>query len=140
MAYQLEFADGVGDDVQDLDDREFALVEAILDLVEGNEEVQDRVARYRFRCLDPRFDTCPLTEWTQRGYEVGRIKMWHDRPDGDLAGVRIIYAVDHRTSRIVVLGYMPHNDQRDENYRTDTPYGQRLKRDYDNCGVPRLRR
>lgn len=141
MIYYPDCSDSFNADLDALGDADAALMLELTDLIWDNDEVRDMLAQDRARRLPhPRFDTEPLVQWNQAGYNISRVKLWS--ADGQLLGARLLYATDHSAlrPRIVLLGVMPRNDDRDEDYQLDTPYGERLKRDYEDCCVPLIPR
>lgn len=112
-------------------------IEALFDVLEESAQVRAALAVGRFRQIeDPRFDASPLA-WSQSSeYNLYYLKMW--RADGALIPVRLIYGVDHRPDHccIWVLGLM----ERAENYDQNSHFAQRVRRDYEHFGIPRIRR
>jgi hypothetical protein len=111
-------------------------LDGLFDLLEESDSLRLALAEGRFTQIkDPRFDAAPI-EWARRwGYNVYYLKMW--RADGALLPVRLIYAVNHQPSQqaVWVLGLMPRGD----NYDEHSEFAERIRRDYDDHGIPRWR-
>jgi hypothetical protein len=135
MSYSVEYSGAIEADFAALNDDDFNLVNEIFDLLETNKALQDEVALCRHQRIAPRFNAAPLVAWVQAGFEMGYLKIWAS--DGHLLSVRVVYGVDHRLPRprLVILGVMP----RSEDYLLDSPYGLRLKRDYEDHHLPAIR-
>ncbi len=132
-------SDAVQDDLNDVyatDEADGLYLDELFDLFEESEILRLSLAEGRFRQIkDPRFDAAPI-EWAKRsGYNLYYLKMW--RADGALLPVRLIYAVNHQPAQqaVWVLGLMPRGDDYDEH----SEFADRIRRDYDDHGIPRWR-
>jgi len=117
------------------DEADGLYVDTLFDVLEDSAVLRAALAEGRFRRIeDPRFDANPLA-WSYRsGYNLYYLKMW--RTDGALVPFRLIYAVDHtpQSRSVWVLGLM----ERAENYDEHSDFAQRVCRDYERFGIPRV--
>ncbi len=131
-----EAVQGDLDAVYESDEADGLYLDELFDLFEESEALRQALAEGRFRQIkDPRFDAAPI-EWAKRsGYNLYYLKMW--RADGALLPVRLIYAVNHQPAQqaVWVLGLMPRGDDYDEH----SEFAVRIRRDYDDHGIPRWR-
>lgn len=137
MIYSLVWAqDSLEQDFDELTDEEFALVEALFDLLESNPELVASLASGDFHHLeDPHFNTQFITAYCRQGFQVARIKLY-DEADSHPLNVRIMYAVDERSTsrRVLILGVL----SRSVAYTLGDPHGERLMHDYEAFGFPRV--
>nr|WP_316644194.1 hypothetical protein [uncultured Roseateles sp.] len=140
MIYALEWAqDSLDGDMQQLgaaDPVGLALLNELFDVLEQSEIVCERLAESNYDRITPhpKLNTCAVQTFCDAGYNICRIKVWHR--DGGLPAFRVLYGVDHSTHsrRIVILGVMG----RSVDYEIDSEFGERIREDYENIGIPRI--
>ncbi|WP_293998534.1 hypothetical protein [Sphaerotilus sp.] len=135
MIYDAESADAVEDDLDGLSEDEVALYLALIDTIWDSEQVRQRLSESQFQHIPhPSFDTMAIGAWVAISFNICRIKP--RTIEGALSQHRMIYGVDHRDPRIVLLGIMPRSD----GYSTTSSFGQRLRQDYAGHHIPFIHR
>lgn len=138
MSYSVDFAAALEDDLAKLRQRNaplYALWQAAIDAICEIEDVAELLGQHQGAWPNaPRFNTVPVGGLLRRHYNINRIKL--EKPDGTAYEMRLLYAMDHRTSpsTIWLLGLMP----RAENYHPSKTITQRVLSDYDALEIPRV--
>jgi hypothetical protein len=133
MAYDLTYDEGLEEDLDRLMPDERAAWHALFDalyevpalreLLEVNRDANDS---------PPRFDHQAVVVLCSAGFNVARIKLRTAR-NGQPWPHRLLFALDHRSRLIWLLGLMP----REEDYERSRPTVSRVLNRYDHHAIPR---
>lgn len=123
-------ADADLDELFEIDEDAAATVLAVLEEIDANDRLQERLFRHGHRNVaNPTFEVKEISSLFKHDYVVFRLKFWDE--NGHVIPYRALYAYDGRTETYHVLGIL----HREHAYDHSHPKLKRLLADYESLGI-----